>query len=84
MPICGIIPPRREDMIGYRSDNYRAECILERAHFSPHLIKTPEGKYIEWEDDNDCDCCEPGEDDCCYVYAEITEEQARQLLQGRE
>lgn len=83
MSICGIVPPRREGVVGHRSDNYLGECILEKAHLPPHLIKTPEGKYIEWEDDPNCGCCEPGEDDCCYLYSEVTEERAGQLLQKR-
>ena len=84
MPTCGIIPPRSQDIIGDRLDDYLGECILKRAHLSPHLIKTPEGRYIQWEDDPNCDCCQPSEDDHCYVSNEITEERARQLLQWRE
>ncbi len=76
MRICSIIPPRREDIIGNRTDGYLGDCILPGAHFCPHVIKTPEGKYFEWSDDNDCDCCDHGvEDDQCYTFCEITEKE---------
>ena len=85
MPICGIIAPRQEDIVCYRADGYLAECILSQGHFCPHVIKTPEGKYFEWEDDSDCDCCSADEDNPCYVYQEITKEEADKLLgRGRK
>jgi len=71
--ICGIIAPRQHDIIGYREDNYLAECILQSAHNSPHIIKTPEGKFFAWEDDYECDCCEFDEDERCTIYWEISE-----------
>jgi hypothetical protein len=65
-------------MCGYREDDYLAECILSRAHNSPHIFKTPEGKFFAWEDD-ECDCCEPEEDDPCAIYWEIRESEIPNL-----
>ncbi len=77
--LCGIIVPRQEDITGDRHDGYLAECILKACHNGPHVFQTPEGKYFSWEDDLDCGCCKPEEDDRCYLYQEITEEQFRAL-----
>mgnify|MGYP001569838721 CR=1 FL=1 len=70
---CGIIPPRRENIIGDRLDEYLGECIREKHNFGPHVLRTPEGKLFAWEDDMECDCCKPTEDDRCYTYWEINE-----------
>ncbi len=84
-PTCRIIAPRQEDIVGFRKDGYSAECILPRCHSCPqHVIKTPEGKYFQWEDDYGCGCCSPDEDDRCYVFSEIMEVEAKRLLEGRE
>lgn len=74
MNCCGIIVPRMKDIIGERSDNYLPECIRKRYHLGPHVFLTPEGKYISWEDDYECGCCEPEDTDRCYVYRDITKE----------
>lgn len=84
MDTCGIIAPRQNGMIGYREDDYFAECILETGHLCPHIIRTPEGKYFQWEDDFDCDCCSFDEDDRCYIYSEITEAEANKFIEERE
>ncbi len=78
--ICGIIAPLQEDMVGGDVDDYLAECILPRTHFCPHVIRTPEGKLIEWADDMDCGCCKPDEDDRCTVFSEITEEELQEYV----
>jgi hypothetical protein len=70
---CGIIATRQEDIIGNRDDGYFAECILERHGWGPHVFRTPEGKIYAWEDDMECGCCEPDEDDRCTIYWEISE-----------
>ena len=77
--ICGIIVPRQQDIIGSRED-YTPECIRARCHSGPHVFLTPEGKYFSWEDDWTCDCCTPEEDDRCYVYQEITEDDYLALI----
>lgn len=82
MKICYVIPPRRGDIIGARIDSYYGECILPEVHNGPHLILTPEGKYIKWEDDFDCDCCSVHEDDRCYIYKEISKKEAEELIKG--
>lgn len=74
--VCGIIAPRQEEMTGYDDARSRslASCILEGVHgWGPHVFRTPEGGLIAWEDDNDCGCCEPDEDDRCTVYWDIKE-----------
>jgi hypothetical protein len=70
---CGIIVPRREEILGSREDGYLPECILNQNHKGPHVFKTPEGKFVAWEDDWDCKCCESHEDSRCYTYFEILE-----------
>ena len=69
--ICGIIVPRQRDIVGRRDDGYIAECILERGHNTPHIIQTPEGQKIAWEDDFTCACCAPDEDDRCYTFWKV-------------
>lgn len=72
--ICGIIVPRREDILGYRNDEYLPVCIRPRCHSGPHVIKMPEGIYYAWEDDWSCGCCRPEEEDRCIHYWKIDEE----------
>lgn len=78
---CGIIVPRKEDIIGYRPDGYLPDCIRKSCHRGPHVFLTPEGKYYSWEDDWKCGCCKPEDDDRCYLYQEITEEDFLKLQQ---
>lgn len=80
MQQCGIIVPRQEEIVGHRGDGYLAECILPYQHEDFHVIKTPEGKYFYWEDDWDCDCCDPEEYQRCYVYGPIEEREVLELL----
>jgi hypothetical protein len=82
--ICGIIPPRHRQVIGYRRDGYVPECIRPSHQMEPHIFLTPEGKYFAWQDDWDCDCCTPEEEDRCYVVGEISEAEALRLIEGRE
>ena len=77
---CGIIIPREEEIIGDRDGKYLAECIRARYHSGPHVFLTPEGEYFEWEDDWNCDCCKPDEDDRCCVYREITKDDYLALI----
>lgn len=73
---CAIWPPRPEDMLGFRPEGYEAECILENGHLGPHVLKTPEGGYIAWEEDTECGCEDCRSDDWgdhCVVYWEIQE-----------
>ena len=71
--ICGVIVPRQHEVVAYRDDDYLAECILLRSHSGPHVIKTPEGRFIAWEDDYDCECCQPEDFDRCITYWFIQE-----------
>lgn len=82
--LCGIIPPRRRDIIGHR-DDYLGECILPNAHnhVDCHLLKTPEGVYTTWQYDYDCDCCGPEEDERCTIYSNVSKEEAEVMLNKR-
>jgi hypothetical protein len=60
---CGIIVVRQHQIVNTHQD-YFAECILEGVHgHGPHVFCTPEGEYYAWEDDMECGCCEPEEED---------------------
>ncbi len=71
--VCGIIVPRQRQVVGEREDHYLAECILRNNHAGPHVFRTPEGDHVAWEDDWECGCCEPEEDERCISYWEIKE-----------
>ncbi len=72
--ICGIIVPRYQEIVGERRDGYLPQCVLARDHRGPHVFRTPEGELVAWEDDWNCGCCSPEEDDRCYVYWPVTRE----------
>ena len=81
--ICGIIACRQTDIVGFRHDGYMAECIMPQGYAPhPHLVKTPEGQYFAWEDDDDCDCCgdDRSDPDRCYVTWPVTEAEAKEYL----
>lgn len=85
--ICGIIAPRQEDPLNYdlfENKGSSAECIRTYAHFGPHLVKTPSGKYFVWESEDDCGCCEIDDPDRCFTFGEITKEDAEKLIKGQE
>lgn len=84
MQECGYIIPRQRESVGPREDYYIAECVLAEGHEGPHLVKTPEGKFIGWEFDEECHC-----EDCldysdsnnrCYIYWKVSDENAQALL----
>ncbi len=82
MRMCLTIPPRREDIIGHRDDDYMGECILPE-HWGPHVLLTPEGQYIRWKTDCDCDpdcVCHDEEGDECYTFGEISFEEFQRIL----
>jgi len=88
--ICGIIPPRQDEMVEALGDGYLAHCILPNGHLGQHLVRTPEGKYFSWEFDLDCNCNSTGAiarmfgnkdgDNGCYVHNEIDKKEAEGLL----
>lgn len=81
--LCYLLPCRREDILGHREDDYLGECILKANHSGPHLLLTPEGRYIKWETDWDCDCegCQDfSSGDFCYFYGEVDKEEAEKML----
>ena len=76
---CGVIAPRQHEMVGYRDDAYSAECILKANGHTVHVVRTPEGKFFAWQDDPDCECCEPDDPDHCYEFWKISKKRAIQL-----
>jgi hypothetical protein len=81
---CGIIVPRRSEIIGERSDGYLPECILKTNHSGPHIFRTPENNFYAWEDDWSCGCCTPEEDDRCYTYRQLSKEETTDLEQEQK
>lgn len=79
--ICGKIVSRQEEVLldcgclpNDYEDGYLAECLLPEHHSGPCVFRTPNGKYITWENDDNCDCCGPETPDPCYVWQEISQE----------
>jgi hypothetical protein len=81
---CAIIVIRQEsisEISQYDPIEWLAECVLPQGHTcEEHIFKTPDGRYFFWKDDYECDCCEPDEEDRCYVYGEISESQMIEIL----
>lgn len=78
---CGIIVPRRREILGcHRESDDLPVCICPRNHFGPHVFRTQDGQLIAWEDDHECGCCEPGEDERCYLYWNIDEAEFQKYL----
>lgn len=48
-------------------------CIKENGHLDAHLFKATDGRFIEWEYDDECDCdsCLNDEDGQCIIYDEV-------------
>ncbi len=72
--LCYVCPPRQKDIIRYYGES-DFSCILPSGHWGCHIFKLPNGKYIRWEDDFECDCCEVDEDDRCYFFGPITKKE---------
>jgi len=84
MRICGMFPPR-EDIGGSFSDfiSETTCCIRKEGHLDEHLFRKPDGTYISWKDDWECNCEDcMSEDPCdwCVVWWEIDEGVANILL----
>lgn len=87
MELCNILPARLNELLrhyGYYGDDQKecdASCVLPYAHFCLcHVFRLPDGRYIKWEDDYDCDCCEPDEEDRCYSSGEVSKEEVDKLI----
>ena len=65
-------------------DGDAEECLLRERHTEEHLVRTshgyylwsPEGEYCRDDEGQVCDCDYIE----CYVYQEISDEQAQQIL----
>ena len=83
---CGILPPRTRDLLYLHQGRFRDEkvsfsCILPaEACTGRHVFRLPNEELILWEDDYDCGCCEPEDNDRCYTAHTISEDQFRLML----
>lgn len=78
---CDILITRMDRIIG--DDKCLTSCDLPAGHFGPHSFIYPAhqdglgrpvaAKRWEWEDDYDCDCCTPEEDDRCFTFGPVKE-----------
>lgn len=83
MTSCGDLVPRHWGSGVPVDDGDCGECLLREGHTGMHLVKTSMGYYVWTPDDNfcviDCRVC-----DCdyieCYVYRNITDADAQELL----
>ncbi len=77
--LCHTLPPRREYIFQvYGKCN--PECILPYAHWCGHVFHLSDGRHVQWEDDWDCGCCEPDEEDRCYDTWFVSEEEVTELI----
>jgi hypothetical protein len=80
---CGICVPRREFDMHVGDD--LGECLRPNAHWDgKHMFRNRDGVYYLWEDDDSCDCCQPEDDERCFVYGEISEKEALELIAKRD
>lgn len=83
MSICGIMPPRRHEMLSFELKDHPCECILPTCHHpEEHVFMKPNGVYIIWGDDFTCGCCTPEESDRCTFFGEISFEEVQKLLEA--
>lgn len=79
--LCGLGPPGRETHNTGLDPAASSGCLRPYAHNDfKHLFLNKYGKYILIEDDFECDCCTPEEDERCFICAEVSEETARKLM----
>ncbi len=81
---CAILPPRPRELLGMDSAGigHSAECLRVFAHLGPHVLKHPDGSYIAWENDYECECCDPEDPyDHCYVHWKLDEVEALELIE---
>lgn len=86
MHICGIVMPRKEVPILLPNEELQP-CLRPPAHGGMHLMQNPRGHYFRWSFDevfcgnkNHCICRADGELIQCFSYSEITDEEAKVLL----
>lgn len=72
---CHILLPGHDVTV---KDMESGGCLLEQAHFGPHLNLTTVNGYILWQADLECTDCD---DECeCFVWHEISDDEARGLM----
>lgn len=74
---CGALMRLDYGAIGKKSYG----CLKPYAHNDSHIDIVDGRKIYEWEDDVDCGCCDHAEEsDVCYIYEELTADQAKEKL----
>lgn len=84
--VCGLVPPREDEMVDCGSEHrgfFYPSCVLRVPHYGPHVIVSKEGKFIAFEDDDECGCCIPGDPDQCYTHWSIDETEFDRLLEDK-
>ncbi len=80
LPICNYLAPRQEETFGIETNVHLAQCILpSHPDYPVHVVKTLEGKYVAWEYEENCRCCEPDDPDRCYDHWEVDESVYKKL-----
>lgn len=83
MAMCNTIVPRMENDFYVGEPRSSCECVLPCSHSpAPHVFRLSDGRHIAWQDDYECNCCEPGDPDRCFVYWEISEENVQKLKEA--
>ncbi len=61
------------------------ECLLDEHADGEHLVRLPDGRYLFWSPDDECDCWEESDDeDCeCFTWREATIAEAALALGGK-
>ncbi len=80
---CSTIFPRAGDFESqFGSEEHLSGCILSASHAGPHVTKTVDGQFVQWESDYNCGCCGPDEDDRCVIFQKIEEKDVPKKQKG--
>ncbi len=79
---CGILICSRPEIVCHSDE--MGECLRPCAHGGPHLIYVAQYKrYRIWECDCE-DCRSENSDDWCLVYGDVSEAEAKKLLESAD
>ena len=85
MATCDYLLPRRElGIVQYDED--LPECLLKKDHKGEHLVKTSNGYFVWLPQETyceDCDCTDEGGYIECFIFGEISEEDAVTMLKEK-
>jgi len=77
MAQCDWLLPRHDHLL--TPDNDMVECLFRENHGGQHLSKLPDGQFILWEPEGQCEDCPVGECEC-FDWVEISEEEATRRM----